>query len=592
MLDAVKDYLTPKTFGVWAYVWSIVHIVYGLISTTIVVALKEGEPAKFTCYVALESTLMYKTQVDKTCYSRYQQKYNAPLQFYLFLILSAWSPIVVALIYSLRVRRRVEQVYSRINATRPESDAHSQGQIPGSSYVFYFYFIHLAIRALLGILFTILQYSLFFPNGFDFKFNCSLEPTLFRINTAQKMGLNETSLACENPSASEKHILWVIVSLFNAGFACIMGLEMIRLCQLYLQCDYTNFIADYLLRNQDILVEIERAHLNVNLEESIAETAVSTNLQERSNFYKQQVLRSPPSTDVFFAPTTCLDDFYINLVIHSKRAPHKFSKNMQRHEIYNEYMKISNDSIRLKEVKDLFYPNENTTGRFPKKILAVGHPGIGKTVLTEKVMRDWAGGVDEYYQEKIAFHFKFRWFNEDNMTLKTFLRNGTGLSNEKFDEIYEYIIKHPEKAILVFDGLDEFNGSFECLEHLPPPDDPSVSMPWISLFIKLISGRFLPDASLLVTSRPTANEFYSRLIFDRIVEIIGFGPEEIKAYVQKLCDHHGESDLKPKIWEYINSTSDILNLCYIPFNCMITCAVLLALFKESRKQTCVLANTY
>ena len=602
MLDAVKDYLTPKTFGVLVYVWSIVQIVYGLVFTAIVVTLKEGEPAKFTCYVAHESTLIYKTQVDKACYSRYQQKYNAPLQFYLFLILSAWSPIVVALIYSLRVRRRVEQVSSRINATQAESEADRQGQISGSSYVFYFYFFHLAIRALFGILFTILQYSVFFPNGFDFEFNCSLEPTQFRINTAQKVSLNETSVACENPSAPEKHILWVIVSLFNTGFAFIMVLEIIRLYQRYRQCDYTNFIIDYLLRNQNIPNEVELAPLNVNLEEFVVDIlshdsveSVSANLEQRLNLYKEQVLRSPRSIDVFFAPTTGLDDMYINLVIHSKRARHKFSKNMKRHEIYDVYMKVPNDSIRLKQVKDLFYPNKDTKDRFPKKILAIGRPGIGKTVLAEKVMRDWARGDDECYKEKVSFHFEFRWFNENiqnHVTLKTFLYNGTkSYSKEKFDEIYEYIIEHPEKAILVFDGLDEFNGSSKCLEQLPPPDDLNVSMSWISLFIKLISSRFLPEASLLVTSRPTANEFYSRLSFDRIVEIIGFSQEAIEAYVQKFCDHYDRSDLKPKIWEYINSNADILNLCYIPVNCWIVCTTLLDSLENSESEYTSLPNT-
>ena len=46
---------------------------------------------------------------------------------------------------------------------------------------------------------------------------------------------------------------------------------------------------------------------------------------------------------------------------------------------------------------------------FPRNILVVGRPGIGKTVLTEKIMRDWCKEVDQFYREKIAFFFKFRW---------------------------------------------------------------------------------------------------------------------------------------------------------------------------------------
>jgi hypothetical protein len=63
-------------------------------------------------------------------------------------------------------------------------------------------------------------------------------------------------------------------------------------------------------------------------------------------------------------------------------------------------------------------------------------------------------------------------------------------------------------------------------------------MSGISLFIKLISGGLLPEATVLVTSRPTANELYSRFTFDRIVEIIGFTSDKIEEYVRKFCDSH------------------------------------------------------
>ena len=302
-------------------------------------------------------------------------------------------------------------------------------------------------------------------------------------------------------------------------------------------------------------------------------------MQNCIDFYKRQVLHPSRTTDVIHGPKTGLDNYRpIKLVIHTERAKHKFSKIMERHEIFDVYMEVPRTSIRLKEVKDLFYPNKDTNDNFPHQILAVGRPGIGKTVLTEKIMRDWANaGVGDFYRGKIAFYFKFRWFNSNelkDMTLKTFLSYGTELSDEKFERIYEDITIHPEKAILIFDGLDEFNGNVDYLNHLPPPNDPNICMSGILLFIKLISGRLLPEATVLVTSRPTANELYSRFTFDRIVEIIGFTSDKIEEYVRKFCDSHNRSDLKPKIWNYIKSSSDLLNLCYIPVNCFIVSTIL------------------
>ena len=590
-MDAIKDYLTPKTFGLLAYVCSIVHVLCGVVFTGIAIALKEGEAEKFTCYVPPESTLIYKTQVDKACFSRYQQRYNDPLQFYIFVLLGTWFPIIIAVVYSLWVHRRVQQVDSNINETQVDGEAESQVPVHNRTVcVFRLYFIHLVIRVGCGVLFTGLQHTLLFPSGFDFKFGCNLPPAELSSKTPKYTSVNHlniTSIACEN--ASDKHTLWVITSVFNTVFAFMIFVEIIRLCRQFPICKYivvresdTEFIIVYLLRKEYTPVETEL-------------TSATLNLQQCIDYYKTQVLRSPRSAGLITKSKTDFDELYINLLIHTERAAHQFSEGMGRHEIYDVYMKVPPHSICLKDVKDLFYANYDTkNNKCPRKILVVGRPGIGKTVLTEKIIRDWAGGVDEFYCEKIAFFLKFRWFNVNDrnvITLKEFLRIGTELSDKKFDRIYKEILKHPEKAILIFDGLDEFNGTFDCVDDLPPPNDPDFSMSGILLFSKLISGRLLPEATVLVTSRPTANEFYSKFKFDRTVEIIGFTKKRIEEYVTKFCRSHERDDHKSRIWNRIESSSDLLNSCYIPVNCMIVVTIMFERLEDPRHDTDALPTT-
>ncbi len=350
-------------------------------------------------------------------------------------------------------------------------------------------------------------------------------------------------------------------------------------------CD-TEFVNSYFLRNR-----------YVNLPDDVPLETVDKTPQECIDIYKQQILNRPRAPDINYLPKTALDDLYVDVIIHTERARHKFSKNMERHEIYDIYMKVPSTSLRLEKIRDLFYPNEDTNGIIPRRILLIGRPGIGKTVLTEKIIRDWANGIDEYYCDKIPLFFKFRWFNMDkltNLTIKTFLQIGTEfLSKENFEGIYEEITKEPKKAILIFDGLDEFNGNLVSYldQSRVIPNDPNTCMSAMDLFVKIILGSFLRGATVLVTSRPTTEDFFSRVDFDRTVEIIGFTSDKIEEYVTRFCDNNNRTHLIPKIWNHINSSSELLNLCYIPENCFIVCVTLSGCLNDQENDTSALPTT-
>ena len=315
-------------------------------------------------------------------------------------------------------------------------------------------------------------------------------------------------------------------------------------------------------------------------------------------FYKTQVLDRCLAPQINYLRNKSLDDFYIDVVIHTERARHKFSKDMKRHEIYDVYTEVPPASIRLEKIKDLFHPNKDTKGKVPRSILAIGRPGIGKTVLTEKIIRDWANSVDDYYDNKIALIFKFRWFNGNieeftDITFKKFLQRGTRLSDDEFERIYEEITKEPQRAILVFDGLDEFYGDYmHCLDESSiHPNDPDICTSAMNLFVKLVQGDMLKGATVLVTNRPTAEEFYSKLNFERDVEILGFTREKIEDYVAKFCQDNNTSNLEPMMWQHIESNSELLNLCYIPVNCFIVCVTLSGCLADSQNDSSALPTT-
>ena len=584
MIDTLKDYISPKRFSILAYVCVILHLICGVILTAITTALSQSETEKFSC--AVDTTFTRKIYVEKTCFSIYNDAYNSPVRLFGFVLLSFGSVVVVSVIYSLAVGNRIDETERYL--TESDGPVLSGGNQPGTMtfYVFYFYFIHLVVRSILGILSTILQYTVLYPSGFHSQFSC-FYPELTQADTNTTAAKNASAplsiVTCVNSAAQDKQFWGTFVCVCNVIFTLIMLLEVIYMIRGLTKrerfpyfkprswsCDL-EFIIKYFLRKQ-------------HAPENIPFNDIASPTPNSANIYKEKVRNASLTPDINYGTNTSLDDIFIQFVIQTGQAPLKFVKGTNRHELYDVYTKVPGDSICLEEIKDLFYSNNinDTENKSTKTILVLGRPGIGKTVLTRKIMRDWANGTDRFYHDKIAFFFKFRWFHFEqlkNVTLKKFLQLGTELSDDEFEHLFEEIGKNPQNAIFMFDGLDEFGGNFEKFQNFieqsrMSPNDPACSMSALFLFIKISSGHILPGATVLVTSRPTASDVLSKLHFDRKVEIIGFTEDKIENYVEKFCANLGKNELKPKIWAHIKS-SELKNLCYIPVNCFIVCVTLL-----------------
>ena len=169
MIDAFKDYLAPKRFGIIAYVGVIAHFLCGFVFTAVNGALRASESGKFSCIVDAKSTATYKIQVDKSGFSRYElDAYNSPLPLYAFVLLTIGSTVFVSVIYSLSVSKRVDEIESiREPGTSGSAENNQDGENVRTTYVFHLYFIHLVIRLTCGLIFTVMQYTFFYPNGFD-----------------------------------------------------------------------------------------------------------------------------------------------------------------------------------------------------------------------------------------------------------------------------------------------------------------------------------------------------------------------------------------------------------------------------------------
>ncbi len=181
---------------------------------------------KFSCAVDTNYATR-KSNVEKKCFSFYNDAFNSPVTFYAFVILSYGSVIAVSVVYSLAVGNHIGET-ERYSSGGDGSETVDE---PGRNtfYVFNFYFIHLVVRSMLGILFTILQHTVLYPSGFDSQFSCvypELRQADHNITAVKNTSIIQPNVMCTASSAQDKQFWGTFVSISNVIFAIITLLEV------------------------------------------------------------------------------------------------------------------------------------------------------------------------------------------------------------------------------------------------------------------------------------------------------------------------------------------------------------------------------
>ena len=270
-----------------------------------------------------------------------------------------------------------------------------------------------------------------------------------------------------------------------------------------------------------------------------------------------------------------LDEIFTNLIIYKGRVEYDFSGDRMKQ--LKEYIKAS-ENLRPTQPGDIFDVEEPV-------MLVVGRPGIGKTMFSTKILRDWASDTLFNKTQKsqmdfeFAFLIKLRMFNSTKTELKLReLLDHSEYSNYSIalsEEAWDYIGHNPKRVLVIFDGFDEYSGRTEVdKDDVQYRNNEEDKMPVHFLLKKIVSGKILTGATVLLTTRPNAESCFTSLDFDRIVEILGFSTEQVNDYVQKFTK---EADKAETIKQHISNNLNLLAFCYIPVNCFVICSCLLEL---------------
>ena len=257
----------------------------------------------------------------------------------------------------------------------------------------------------------------------------------------------------------------------------------------------------------------------------------------------------------------------------------KIDETNSRGEILEYYGKVSGTPV--KHCGEIFLGKIDDQ-KSANSILVVGKAGIGKSLFCQKVIRDWA--KNELFQArenteipnlKFVYLLTFRQLNlleNSYVTLREIL-NWSSVLDDKCnidDSTFEYIVEHPKEVMIILDGYDECSRKDDIAGNLEQHANAARSkMPVAALCSKLIRGKILKGAIVMITSRPDESDKMGGIRYKRYVEIAGFSAEQVKEYIKKYFKKN--ENMKNAVLKHVMNNENLVSFAHIPMFCYLLC---------------------
>lgn len=233
-----------------------------------------------------------------------------------------------------------------------------------------------------------------------------------------------------------------------------------------------------------------------------------------------------------------------------------------------ELLNDSNERLGFLESLDHLLGDHGVFNPHGETIYVMGDAGVGKSILLQKLQNLWA---KKQLQTDAIFFFKFRcrmfslFKEKEQISLRELLfKYNCYPDHDPDNEVFDYILRFPEKVIFTFDGYDEVREDADQL-NLPEVVSPDDKAYPLQLLTSLLCGKLLKGSQKVVTAR-TGVDFQNRVVRKKLA-LRGFSPVHLKTYISL---HFKEQEHRELVSVQLDASPHLWSLCSIPLFCWIT----------------------
>ncbi|KAL8173613.1 UNVERIFIED_CONTAM: hypothetical protein K2H54_010228 [Gekko kuhli] len=302
--------------------------------------------------------------------------------------------------------------------------------------------------------------------------------------------------------------------------------------------------------------------------------AIEKHKKHLADWFRQQ-----PNEERQFGPSFSLDTTHVDPVIRESSLE-EILKPSPEMTIQNQLQAPCTNVIGLQNLFDM-----DACGRQVKNVVLYGTVGTGKSTLIKKMVMDWCHGRLPRFELLVPFSCED--LSQNNAALS--LRRLVTKKYLHLREVVPMLGSTNLKVLFILNGLERLNLDFR-LAHTELCCDPNEPVLPSAIVVNLLRKYMMPEASIIVTTRPSAVRRLPSKFVGRYVEVCGFSNVNLqKLYFQMRLsqpDCSGasgpataeESSERDNLVEMLSRNlerhNQIAAACFLPSYCWLVCTTL------------------